>query len=328
LSPTGLSDLLASLPHQDDPNLLVGMETSDDAGVYRIAPELALVFTADFITPPVDDPYMFGRIAAVNALSDVYAMGGKPLTCMNLVGFPSRKLGIEVLKGIIAGAFEKIHESGAALVGGHSTEDEEPKFGLSVTGTVHPDKIWRNSTAQAGDRLILTKPIGSGVIFNGNRKGWVKASDLEACLAELVKLNRAPAEAAAPYEPHACTDITGFGLAGHTYTMARSAGVTFRISLESVPVMAGALELYRRGVTTGVNESNREMVSSHTRFETRLPPWHQEIVFDPQTAGPLLFSVAASQAAPLVADLKAKGLAAACIIGEVLPFEDACLVFI
>jgi selenide,water dikinase len=307
--------------------LLVGTETSDDAGVYRMGPELALVLTADFITPPVDDPYLFGQIAAANALSDVYAMGGKPMACMNLVGFPSRDLGADVLKGIVAGAFSKIREAGAVLVGGHSTEDEEPKFGLSVTGTVHPDKIWRNSTARVGDRLLLTKPIGSGVLFNANRKGWVSEADLGACLAWVSALNRIAAETAAPYEPHACTDITGFGLAGHTYRMASSAGVTFRMRLRDVPTMPGALEMYRRGVSTGVNASNRELIAAHTRFETSLPDWHREIVFDPQTSGPLLFAVAPERAPALLADLKAHGLAHAAEIGEVLPYLGTCLIF-
>lgn len=304
------------------------METSDDAGVYRIAPDLALIFTADFITPPVDDPHLFGQIAAVNALSDVYAMGGKPLTCMNLVGFPSKELSIDILKGIVAGAFSKIQEAGAVLVGGHSTEDEEPKFGLSVTGTVHPEKIWRNSTARPGDRLVLTKPLGSGVLFNGNRKGSVAAADLDACLDWITRLNKLPAEVAAPYEPHACTDITGFGLAGHTYNMARHAGVTFRIDLARVPVMGGAIDQYRRGVTTGVNATNRELVDGHIRLESKLSRWHQEIVFDPQTAGPLLFSIAPERAESLTAQLQAKGLSEAVVIGEVLPYQDACLVFV
>jgi len=323
-----LSDLLDSLPPQNDPNLLVGMDTSDDAGVYRIAPELALVFTADFITPPVDDPHVFGQVAAANALSDVYAMGGKPLACMNLVSFPSKQLGADVLRGIVAGAFVKIREAGAVLVGGHSTEDEEPKFGLAVTGTVHPGKIWRNSTARVGDRLILSKPIGSGVLFNGNRRRWLAAGDLDACLAWVTQLNRVPAETAAPYEPHACTDITGFGLAGHTYNMARHAGVTFRVELERVPVMAGALAMYRRGMTTGVNDSIRELVRDHVRFETRLPQWHREIVYDPQTSGPLLFSVAAERADGLVAALRQAGSPAAAQIGEVLPHDGACLVYV
>ncbi|HUJ73860.1 MAG TPA: selenide, water dikinase SelD, partial [bacterium] len=229
--------MLGSLPHQHDPNLLVGTATSDDAGVYRIAPDQALVFTVDFITPPVDDPYLFGQVAAANALSDVYAMGGKPLTCMNLVGFPSKKLPGEVLKQIVAGAMGKIQEAGAVLVGGHSTEDEEPKFGLSVTGVVHPDKIWRNDTARVGDKLVLTKPIGSGVLFNANRKGLVSATALQACLGWCTQLNKVPAEVAAGFEIHACTDITGFGLAGHTFNMAKGSLTTFVMDLARVPVM-------------------------------------------------------------------------------------------
>jgi selenide, water dikinase len=323
-----LSDLLHSLPAQSDPNLLVGMESSDDAGVYRIAPDLALVQTADFITPPVDDPHLFGQVAAANALSDVYAMGGKPLTAMNLVGFPLKELGVEVLKGIVAGAFTKIRESGAVLVGGHSTENDEPQFGLSVTGMVHPEKVWRNSTARAGDKLVLAKPIGSGVLFNANRKGWLSAADLDACLAWVTQLNRVPAEVAAKYGPHACTDITGFGLAGHTYNMARHAGVTFRIELERVPVMSGSLDMYRRGVMTRANAENRKLVEGHVRFEREWSAEQRELVFDPQTSGPLLFSIAPEQADKLVADLRAAGLSVATEIGTVTPHDGACLVFV
>jgi selenide,water dikinase len=303
------------------------METSDDAGVYRLSDDQALVQTADFITPPVDDPYLFGQIAAVNALSDVYAMGGKPLTCMNLVGFPSKQLPLETLKGIMAGALNKIQEAGAVLVGGHSTDDEEPKFGLSVTGTVHPARIWRNSTARVGDQLVITKPIGSGVLFNANRKGWVSEAALRACLAQVTTLNRASAEAAARHDPHACTDITGFGLAGHLYHMAKGSGHTFRVALSAVPLMDEALEMYRRGVTTGVNASNRQLVERELRFEGDLPAWHREVVFDPQTAGPLLLAVAADRADALVRDLRAGGAAHAVRIGEVRARESHLLVF-
>jgi selenide,water dikinase len=275
----------------------------------------------------VDDPYLFGQIAAVNALSDVYAMGGKPLTCMNLVGFPSKKLPLETLKGIMAGALNKIQEAGAVLVGGHSTDDEEPKFGLSVTGTVHPARIWRNSTARVGDQLVITKPIGSGVLFNANRKGWVSEAALRACLAQVTTLNRASAEAAARHDPHACTDITGFGLAGHLYHMAKGSGHTFRVALSAVPLMDEALEMYRRGVTTGVNASNRQLVERELRFEGDLPAWHREVVFDPQTAGPLLLAVAADRADALVRDLRAGGAAHAVRIGEVRARESHLLVF-
>ena len=304
----------------------MGIETSDDAGVYRLSADTALVQTVDFITPPVDDPYLFGQVAATNALSDVYAMGGRPLTAMNLVGFPSKDLPLETLKGIIAGALQKIQEAGAVLVGGHSTDDEEPKFGLSVTGLVHPDRIWRNSTARAGDQLILTKPIGSGVLFNANRKGWVSAQAMDACLASCTTLNRVPAEVAQDHAPHACTDITGFGLAGHAFRMAHSAGVTFRLELPRVPVLDEALEMYRRGVTTGVNAANRALVEDQLRFESDLPLWHREIVYDPQTAGPLLFAVAPEQAEPLLRGLLERGVSRAVRIGEVLPRGTHALV--
>jgi selenide,water dikinase len=303
------------------------METSDDAGVYRLTDELALVQTVDFITPPVDDPYLFGQIAAVNALSDVYAMGGKPLTCMNLVGFPSKDLPPETLKGILLGALNKIQEAGATLVGGHSTDDEEPKFGLSVTGLVHPRHIWRNSTARVGDQLIVTKPIGSGVLFNANRKGWVSHAALDACLKLVSTLNRVPAEVAAPHAPHACTDITGVGLAGHVHHMAKGSGHTFHIELARVPVMAESIEMYRRGETTGVNAANRALVDDDVRFETDLPLWHREIVFDPQTAGPLLFAVEPGCADTLVRELHEHGLPSATRIGEVRPRDSHMIVF-
>jgi selenide,water dikinase len=319
--------LLDSLPPQHDPNLLVGMETSDDAGVYRLTDETALVQTADFITPPVDDPFLFGQIAAVNALSDVYAMGGQPLTALNLVGFPSQDLPLEMLKGILAGALSKIQEAGAVLVGGHSTDDEEPKFGLSVTGLVHPQRIWRNSTARVGDQLILTKPIGSGVLFNANRKGWVSPAALAACLKLVTTLNRVPAEVAAPHAPHACTDITGFGLAGHVFHMAKGSGHTFRIDLAAVPVMEESLAMYRRGMTTGVNAANRALVEDDLRFDTDLPVWHREIVFDPQTAGPLLFAVEPGCAETLVSELREHGIPHATRIGEVRARESHRLVF-
>ena len=185
---------MAGLPRKSDPNLLVGFETSDDAGVYRLGEDTAMVVTADFITPPVDDPFTFGQIGAANSLSDVYAMGGRPVVCLNLIGFPSDDLGPEVLHGIVEGALSKITEAGAVLAGGHTTNDDEPKFGLSVTGVVHPDRYWRNAGALAGDALILTKPIGSGVIFNANLKGLLSPEALEETLAVLTDLNRTAAE--------------------------------------------------------------------------------------------------------------------------------------
>ncbi|MCZ6557361.1 MAG: selenide, water dikinase SelD, partial [SAR324 cluster bacterium] len=295
--------------------------------VYRITDDIAIVMTADFITPPVDDPYLFGQIAAANALSDVYAMGGRPVACLNLVGFPSGDLPPETLQSIIAGALSKIEEAGAVLAGGHSTEDEEPKFGLSVTGIVHPDKIWRNSGAQVGDRLILTKPIGSGVLINGQRKGWVPEEAMNACVAQITTLNMAAAEVMAEYSIHAATDVTGFGLAGHGYEVAHGAGLTLRMDLDKIPVMDAALDMYKKGVTTGVNKANRELCEGNYRFEKELPAWHQEIVFDPQTAGGLLVAVPESQAAALLADLHKAGVSDAAEIGWVREREAELLVF-
>ena len=255
---------------------MVGFETSDDAGVYRLNDDTALVITADFITPPVDDPFLYGQIAAANSLSDVYAMGGRPITCLNLVGFPSNKLEPEVLHGIVAGALSKISEAGAVLVGGHTTEDEEPKFGLSVTGIVHPKKIWRNVGAKPGDVLILTKPIGSGVIFNANLKNWVSTDALNECIEIITTLNKAPAEVMANFEIHAATDITGFGLAGHCFEMADGSNVTLKISMDQIPVMNEALAMYEKGMSTGVNLYNRQMIGDHIRDRksTRLNSSH------------------------------------------------------
>ena len=303
----------------EDPNLLVGFNTSDDAGVYRLTDDMALVSTADFITPPVDDPFTYGQIAAANAISDVYAMGGRPITCLNLVAFPSGKLAPEVLHGIVAGAVDKITEAGAVLVGGHTIEDDEPKFGLAVSGIVHPDKIWTNAGARPGDRLVLTKPIGSGVIFNANIKRWVSAEALSACIAHLVTLNRTACEIMQEFSVHAATDITGFGLAGHSFEMADASEAVLTLAMDQLPVMREALEMYRRGVNTGVNPHNRRMVQDHLELVGDWPSWQQEILYDPQTSGGLLAAVDAAAADDLVAALRAAGLSQAATIGEVRP---------
>jgi selenide, water dikinase len=313
--------LLANLPKNKDPNLLVGYETSDDAGVYRLTEDLAIIMTADYITPPVNDPYMYGQIAAANAISDVYAMGGQPVACLNLVSFPSNKLPPEVLHQIVAGALSKITEAGAVLAGGHSVEDDEPKFGLAVTGIVHPDKFWTNQGAQPGDVLILTKPVGSGVLFNANLKKWVSKKAMEACLSILITLNRTAAEVMTGFDIHAATDVTGFGLAGHGFEMAKASRVCLEISIKDLPIMDEALMVYKKGMTTGVNAYNRQMVEQHLWLETDLPPWHEEIVFDPQTSGGLLVAVTENQGENLVNALHAKGVTAAKIIGGVHEFK-------
>jgi len=296
---------------------LAGFESSDDAGVYRLNDEVALVTTADFITPPVDDPYVFGQIAAANSLSDIYAMGGRPLTCLNLAGFPSNKLGAEILQAIVEGALSKITEAGAVLAGGHTTDDDEPKFGLSVTGIVHPQKFWRNSGARPGDALILTKPIGSGVIFNANLKSWVSDRAMQECIETLLVLNKKAAEIMAGFEIHAATDVTGFGLAGHAFEMAKASGTTLEISVAELPIMREALAMYKRGMSTGVNAANRALVDAHTRLAVSLPAWHEEILFDPQTSGGLLVSVPPSQSRALLMALHDAGVEKARVIGSV-----------
>lgn len=300
----------------------MGFDTSDDAGIYRLTDELAIVVTADFITPPVDDPYLFGQIAAANAISDIYAMGGRPVTCINLMAFPSKKLPEDHLHQITAGALSKITEAGAVLAGGHTVEDDEPKFGLSVTGIVHPKKYWSNSGAAVGDVLVLTKPLGSGVLFNANLKGWVSENAMTQCIDLLTTLNRNAAETAAEFTVHAATDITGFGLAGHGLEMAVGADVSLSIELARLPVMEEALAMYKRGMNTGVNPHNRRMVENRTRFDTDVPQWHREIVFDPQTSGGLLLALPEKEGAPLVSALKKAGVPHAVQIGRVMEKED------
>lgn len=314
---------MAGIPGNPDPNLLVGYETSDDAGVYRLTDEIAIITTADFITPPVDDPFVFGQVAAANALSDVYAMGGRPVCCLNLAGFPAAKLETAVLGRIIAGALTKIHEAGAVLAGGHTTDDEEPKFGLAVTGVVHPRKYWTNARAVPGDALVLTKPLGGGVLLNANRRGWVAEKSLQECLQVMTTLNRTAAEVMQGFDVHAATDVTGFGLAGHAHEMAQASGTHLEIDLQAVPILTDALAMYERGVGTGMNRHNRRLVENHLHFSQPRPPRHAEIVFDPQTNGGLLVSVPAEQGPHLLDSLRQAGVEHAAGIGRVTPVENA-----
>ena len=301
----------------------MGYAGSDDAGIYRLDNETALVLTADFITPPVNDPYLFGQIAAANALGDVYAMGAKPIACLNLVAFPAKKLPPDVLQRIVAGALSKITEAGAVLAGGHSIEDDEPKFGLAVTGIVHPQKYWSNSTSRPGDVLILTKPVGSGVLFNANLKKWVSIQAMEECIAVITTLNKRAAEVMMDFRVHAATDVTGFGLAGHGFEMARGSKTRFDIEIEKIPIMTEALAMYEKGMTTGVNRSNRELVKNHLSFSRKLPAWHEEIIFDPQTSGGLLLAVPENIGNQVITTLQQAGVLHAAIIGKVNPCTDS-----
>jgi selenide,water dikinase len=305
------------LPRKEDPDLLVGYETSDDAGIYRLTPEIAIVTTADFITPPVNDPFLYGQIAAANALSDVYAMGGRPVTCLNLIGFPADKLEAEILHQIVAGALAKITEAGAVLAGGHTVEDDEPKFGLAVTGVVHPERYWSNSGARPGDALILTKPLGCGVLLNANIKKLVSEAAMNACLQTMTLLNRMAAEVLLAHDVHAVTDVTGFGLAGHSLEMAQGSDVEIELALSKIPVMDEALTMYDKGVTTGVNQANHDQVAPHLEMAVQASQGQQQIIFDPQTSGGLLAAVPEPAGSQVVTDLQAAGVPDAVIIGKV-----------
>ena len=298
---------------------MVGFETSDDASVYRLSEEIAMINTIDFITPPVDDPYWFGLISAANSISDVYSMGGRPVTALNVVMFPAKQLDMGILKDILRGGHDKVVEAGAVLVGGHTVDDEEPKYGLCVNGVVHPDKIIANSGACPGDTLILTKMIGSGVLLNAVRSGKMAFKDIERdVLPILAELNGTTMEVAHDYELHACTDITGFGIAGHTLEMASGSGVRVILTYTRLPFYPGALEMYRKGETTGSNKPNRQMTKEHLDIRVSLSDAEEELLFDPQTSGGLLLSVPSAQAKDMLKALQHAGVPYSVEIGEVV----------
>lgn len=295
---------------------MVGIETADDAGVYQINETTALIQTLDFFTPIVDDPYMFGQIAAANSLSDVYAMGGKPLTAMNIVAFPIGCLPAEVLGDILRGGQDKVIEAGAVIVGGHTIEDSEPKYGLSVTGIVHPNKVLTNAGAQPGDFLVLTKAIGTGVLSTAARAKMFPEG-VEAAMYSMAALNRTAAEIAMNYKIHACTDITGFGLLGHLYEMASGSGVAIKLQAVSVPLLPDAAAAAAMGLVPGGAYANREYLKTVT-IDSSVPVYIQDLCFDPQTSGGLLLSVPAGSANELLQELQQAGLKQAAIIGEVI----------
>ncbi|HEY2470840.1 MAG TPA: selenide, water dikinase SelD [Terracidiphilus sp.] len=313
LPPGSLRSVLSKLPGQSDPNLLVGFETSDDAGIYRIAPDLALVQTVDFFTPLVDDPFTFGQIAAANALSDVYAMGGKPVSALALVCFPV-KGDLDILEEIMRGGLAKMTEARCTVVGGHSVRDEEMKFGYAVTGVIDPAQVRTNARAQAGDELILTKPIGTGVITTALKQGKAEESWVKSAIGSMTTLNSTAAAIATGCEGvHAMTDITGFGLMGHGREMAVGSGVTLVIEADAVPQIPGALEAIRLGAIPGGLVSNREfaecMVADAEGSE--ISEELRKLMYDPQTSGGLLISVAGADATELLGSLRGAGLPAA-----------------
>jgi len=286
--------------------------------VYRLSSNIAVISTVDYITPPVDDPYWFGQIAAANSLSDIYAMGGKPITALNLVMFPTKKLDTGLLKDILKGGNDKVIEAGASLAGGHSVDDNEPKYGLAVTGIVHPDKILTNSGAKEGDVLILTKPLGSGVLFNASRSKRLPYSELEAILPQIAALNKTTIEIAVNFDIHACTDVTGFGIVGHILELAKGSGSQINLSYKNIPFYPNALEMYMKGETTGSNKANRKLSEGFLKMDKRLSEREEELLFDPQTSGGLLLSLPDFQSNELINQLKKQGIDNVVKIGEVI----------
>jgi selenide,water dikinase len=314
-----LDKVLGKLARQKDENLLVGFDTADDAAVYRLSDDLALVQTIDFFTPIVDDPYIFGQIAAVNSLSDVYAMGGEPMTALAVVCFPDCG-DHEVLGQMLAGGLSKMQEAGCIVAGGHSVRDPELKLGYSVTGRVHPRKFWSNAKAKAGDALIFTKPIGTGVISTAIKQGKAQQEWIDGAIASMTKLNRRAVEVIhqGDFTVHAATDVTGFGLIGHSREMAVGSKVTLRIEARLIEVLRGAPECVRAGLIPGGLKTNREFAESCVNYAGNIPEDLRTLLYDPQTAGGLLLSVPSEISKGLVAAMEVAGVPAV-RIGEVLP---------
>jgi selenide,water dikinase len=278
-----LDSVLPGVPRLANSNVMVGFDTSDDAGVYRLSPECALVQTVDFFTPIVDDPFTFGAIAAANSLSDVFAMGGTPLTALSILCYPGQG-DLDDLSAILKGGAEKMIEAGCVVLGGHSVNDDEIKFGYAVTGTVHPERVWTNAGARPGDVLVLTKPLGTGVIATALKRGLASESHVEAAIASMLRLNRTDAVA------HGCTDITGFGLMGHAREMALASNVTLEINSAALEFLPGALEYAAQGAVPGGLKNNREFASCAVRISGGLSPEVEALLYDPQTSGGLLLA--------------------------------------
>ena len=313
------------LPRPTDPNLLVGFETNDDAGVYRLTDELALVQTVDFFTPIVDDPYLYGQIAAANSLSDVYAMGGRPVSALSIVGFPPSG-DPNVMERILRGGLDKMAEANCTVVGGHSIRDEDIKFGYAVTGVINPRRVWRNVGALSGDALLLTKPLGTGVIATALKKGRASEESIAAAAASMTRLNRDDAEALLELEStakgrgsvHAVTDVTGFGLLGHAHEMARGSGVSFEIEHGRIEYLPGAVEASRGGFLAGGLVNNREFVEGCVAFAETVPEAFRNLLYDPQTSGGLLVAIAREAVPVAIAALDRRKVSARAI-GNVLP---------
>ncbi len=306
------------MEYPTDPNLIVGLERADDAAVYRITDDIAIIQTVDFFTPIVDDPYWFGQIAAANALSDVYAMGGVPKTAMNLVCFPLKKMDLSILRQILQGGLDKMREADVVLVGGHSVEDNELKYGLSVTGFIHPDRILTKKAMEPGDQLILTKALGTGIINTAIKAGIASKKTIENITRLMATLNRDAAEVMGHYPVHACTDVTGFGLLGHMCEMVVDTDVGIKLQASQVPYFPEAMEYAKMGLVPAGTYKNREFREAFVDFAPSVDGFMQDILFDAQTSGGLLISVAREKANELLSELKRRGMAGATVIGEVV----------
>jgi selenide, water dikinase len=313
LSPRILDRVLASIPRVANENVLVGFDTGDDAGVYQLTVDLALVQTVDFFTPVVDDPFTFGAIAAANALSDVYAMGGRPISALSILAYPA-KGDLEDLEEILKGGAEKMREAGCAVLGGHSVADDEIKFGYAVTGVIHPARVKANAGARAGDALVFTKRLGTGVISTALKRGMAREADVAASIASMLTLNRKACEAMLAYDVHGCTDVTGFGLMGHARGLALASGVTLEIAVDRLRFLDGALEYARLGAISGGLTNNREFASCVVETTRDLAPDVEDLLYDPQTSGGLLIALPEPDAAALVG-----AYPEAYAIGRVLP---------
>jgi selenide,water dikinase len=306
---------LRSLPKFDHPDLIVGTDTSDDAGVFRLRSDLAIVNTVDFFTPIVDDPYTFGQVAGANALSDIYAMGAEPRTAMNIVCFPSGKLDMGILGEMMKGGADKLREGGAVVVGGHSIIDEEIKFGMAVTGVVHPNRVIRNVGVQDGDALVLTKPLGTGIISTAIKRGKASKNSIQAAVASMTALNKSASLIMRGYPVHACSDVTGFGLLGHAQEMASGSSVTLILESAKLPLLHRARSLAEKGYLTGGCKRNQDFLGGKVLIEKSIRQGLIEVAFDPQTSGGLLIALAQKYASKLVADLRAGGVHDATTIG-------------
>ena len=318
MGPEDLDQILKELPLPKDPKVLVGLDTSDDAGVYLLNDEVALVQTVDFFTPIVDDPFTFGEIAVANALSDVYAMGGTPLTGMNLVAFPIKTLPPSILKEILLGGLSKMKEAGVALVGGHSVEDPEIKYGLAVTGVIHPKKILTNANAKVGDKLVLTKPLGTGIVATALKGGIASEEAVQKIVESMVTLNRTASEWMITFGAHACTDITGFGFIGHALEMVLASQVGMVIQSKDIPIFPEALEYARLGLIPGGAHSNRQFFSCRVDIASDVSALLVDLLYDPQTSGGLLISLPANEAERLVETLRKEEDIDSKIVGEVV----------